>query len=201
MWEIIEAAGWPVWLLIVTSVYGLAIILERAWSLRSSSIAPKNLSKEVFSMIQQGTIKKQSLDEISLSSPLGEILATAIRNQSSSLEVLKDAIDEVGENVAFKLEKNINSLGTISTVAPLLGLFGTIVGMVELFSSFTSSGHDVAVFARGISVALYNTAGGIVVAVPAMIAYRYYRSKVDHLLNDMEQQALRLVEILRGERK
>ena len=201
MWEIIEAAGWPVWLLIITSVYGLAIILERAWSLRSSSIAPKNLSKEVFSMIQQGTIKKQSLDEISLSSPLGEILATAIRNQSSSLEVLKDAIDEVGENVAFNLEKNINSLGTISTVAPLLGLFGTIVGMVELFSSFTSSGHDVAVFARGISVALYNTAGGIVVAVPAMIAYRYYRSKVDHLLNDMEQQALRLVEILRGERK
>ena len=201
MWEIIEAAGWPVWLLIITSVYGLAIILERAWSLRSSSIAPKNLSKEVFSMIQQGTIKKQSLDEISLSSPLGEILATAIRNQSSSLEVLKDAIDEVGENVAFKLEKNINSLGTISTVAPLLGLFGTIVGMVELFSSFTSSGHDVAVFARGISVALYNTAGGIVVAVPAMIAYRYYRPKVDHLLNDMEQQALRLVEILRGERK
>ena len=201
MWEIIEAAGWPVWLLIVTSVYGLAIILERAWSLRSSSIAPKNLSKEVFAMIQQGTIKKQSLDEISLSSPLGEILATAIRNQGSSLEALKDAIDEVGENVAFKLEKNINSLGTISTVAPLLGLFGTIVGMVELFSSFTSSGHDVAVFARGISVALYNTAGGIVVAVPAMIAYRYYRSKVDHLLNDMEQQAVKLVEILRGERK
>ena len=201
MWEIIEAAGWPVWLLIVTSVYGLAIILERAWSLRSSSIAPKNLSKEVFAMIQQGTIKKQSLDEISLSSPLGEILATAIRNQGNSLEVLKDAIDETGENVAFKLEKNINSLGTISTVAPLLGLFGTIVGMVELFSSFTSSGHDVAVFARGISVALYNTAGGIVVAVPAMIAYRYYRSKVDHLLNDMEQQALKLVEILRGERK
>ena len=201
MWEIIEAAGWPVWLLIVTSVYGLAIILERAWSLRSSSIAPKNLSKEVFAMIQQGTIKKQSLDEISLSSPLGEILATAIRNQGSSLEALKDAIDEVGENVAFKLEKNINTLGTISTVAPLLGLFGTIVGMVELFSSFTSSGHDVAVFARGISVALYNTAGGIVVAVPAMIAYRYYRSKVDHLLNDMEQQALKLVEILRGERK
>ena len=201
MWEIIEAAGWPVWLLIVTSVYGLAIILERAWSLRSSSIAPKNLSKEVFAMIQQGTVKKQSLDEISLSSPLGEILATAIRNQGNSLEVLKDAIDETGENVAFKLEKNINSLGTISTVAPLLGLFGTIVGMVELFSSFTSSGHDVAVFARGISVALYNTAGGIVVAVPAMIAYRYYRSKVDHLLNDMEQQALKLVEILRGERK
>jgi biopolymer transport protein ExbB len=201
VWEIIEAAGWPVWLLIVTSVYGLAIILERAWSLRSSFIAPNNLSKEVFGMIQQGTIKKQSLDEISLSSPLGEILATAIRNQGSSLEVLKDAIDESGENVAFKLEKNINSLGTISTVAPLLGLFGTIVGMVELFSSFTSSGHDVAVFARGISVALYNTAGGIVVAVPAMIAYRYYRSKVDHLLNDMEQQALKLVEILRGERK
>ena len=201
MWEIIEAAGWPVWLLIITSVYGLAIILERAWSLRSSSIAPKNLSKEVFAMLQQGTIKKQSLEEISLSSPLGEILATAIKNQSSSLEVLKDAIDEVGENVAFKLEKNINSLGTISTVAPLLGLFGTIVGMVELFSSFTSSGHDVAVFARGISVALYNTAGGIVVAVPAMIAYRYYRSKVDHLLNDMEQEAIKLIEILRGERK
>ena len=103
-------------------------------------------------------------------------------------------------SVAHNLEKYLSTLGTISTVAPLLGLLGTVIGMVELFGAFTNSGHDVAQFARGISVALYNTAAGIVVAVPAMIAYRYFRTKVDTLLLDMEQQAIKLVEILHGER-
>ena len=124
-----------------------------------------------------------------------------MKNKDASLEVLKDSIEESAGLVAHKLETNINALGTISTVAPLLGLFGTIVGMVELFSSFTSSGHDVAIFARGISVALYNTAGGIVVAVPAMIAFRYYRSKVENYMNEMQLQTIAIVETARGERK
>lgn len=201
MWDIIAAAGWPIWPLIATSVFGVAIILERLWSLRESYVIPNNLLEDVKKLVASGSIKKDAIEALRKNSPLGEIMSTAIENQNSSLEIIKDSIEETGSLVSYKLEKYLGALSTISTVAPLLGLFGTIIGMVELFSSFTSSGHDVAVFARGISIALYNTAGGIVVAVPAMIAFRYFRSKVDHLVNEMEQQALHLVEIMRGERR
>ena len=201
MWDIIIAAGWPIWPLIATSVFGVAIILERFWSLRESYVIPQNLMEDVKKLVVSGSIKRDAVEALRANSPLGEIMAVAIENQNSSLEIIKDSIEEVGSQVSYKLERYLGSLSTISTVAPLLGLFGTIIGMVELFSSFTSSGHDVAVFARGISIALYNTAGGIVVAVPAMIAFRFFRSKVDHLVNEMEQQALHLVEIMRGERK
>ncbi len=201
MWEIIEAAGWPIWPLIATSVYGFAIILERAWALRVSKIMPRHLIDTVHLMLRQGVMKKENLDELRGSSPFGEIIYTALKNKDASLEVLKDSIEESAGLVAHRLEVNINALGTISTVAPLLGLFGTIVGMVELFSSFTSSGHDVAIFARGISVALYNTAGGIVVAVPAMIAFRYYRSKVENFMNEMQLQTIAIIETARGERE
>ena len=201
MWDIIIAAGWPIWPLIATSVFGVAIILERFWSLRESYVIPQNLMEDVKKLVGSGSIKRDVVEALRANSPLGEIMAVAIENQNSSLEIIKDSIEEVGSQVSYKLEKYLGALSTISTVAPLLGLFGTIIGMVELFSSFTSSGHDVAVFARGISIALYNTAGGIVVAVPAMIAFRFFRSKVDHLVNEMEQQALHLVEIMRGERK
>lgn len=201
MWDIIIAAGWPIWPLIATSVFGVAIILERFWSLRESYVIPQNLMEDVKKLVGSGSIKRDAVEALRANSPLGEIMAVAIENQNSSLEIIKDSIEEVGSQVSYRLERYLGALSTISTVAPLLGLFGTIIGMVELFSSFTSSGHDVAVFARGISIALYNTAGGIVVAVPAMIAFRFFRSKVDHLVNEMEQQALHLVEIMRGERK
>lgn len=201
MWDIIIAAGWPIWPLIATSVFGVAIILERFWSLRESYVIPQNLMEDVKKLVGSGSIKRDAVEALRVNSPLGVIMAVAIENQNSSLEIIKDSIEEAGSQVSYKLERYLGALSTISTVAPLLGLFGTIIGMVELFSSFTSSGHDVAVFARGISIALYNTAGGIVVAVPAMIAFRFFRSKVDHLVNEMEQQALHLVEIMRGERK
>ena len=122
----------------------------------------------------------------------------AIAKRKDSVEVIKSALDERAGIIVHNLERYLGVLVTIATVAPLLGLFGTIIGMVELFSSFTSSGHDVAVFARGISIALYNTAGGIVVAVPAMIAYRFFRSKIDNYLNEMEHYAIQIVEILKG---
>jgi biopolymer transport protein ExbB len=113
---------------------------------------------------------------------------------------MKEAIEETGRSVAHKLERYLTTLGTIATVSPLLGLLGTVIGMVELFGAFTATGHDVAMFARGISVALYNTAMGIVVAVPSMIFYRHFRSKVDGLIVEMEQEAIKLVEIVHGER-
>lgn len=201
MWEIIVAAGWPIWPLIIASVIALAIIGERAWALRSEAVAPSNLLPEVQKWLGQGGITKETLAKLDAHSLLGEVFASALANSKNSREITKEAIEETGRAVAHKLERYLPTLGTIATVAPLLGLLGTVIGMVELFGSFTNSGHDVAQFARGISVALYNTAAGIVVAVPAMIAYRYFRGKVDGLLVDMEQQAIKLVEIIHGDRK
>tara|TARA_B110000977_G_C11074297_1_gene490587 strand:+ start:224 stop:826 length:603 start_codon:yes stop_codon:yes gene_type:complete len=200
VWEIIVAAGWPIWPLIFASIIALAIIVERTWVLRSEVIAPTNLLPEVHKWMGQGVINKDSLVKLEEHSLLGKIFASALANEKNSREVMKESIEETGRAVAHQLEKYLSTLGTIATVAPLLGLLGTVIGMVELFGAFTNSGHDVAQFARGISVALYNTAAGIVVAVPAMIAYRYFRTKVDTLLLDMEQQAIKLVEILHGER-
>ena len=200
MWEIIKAAGWPIWPLIIASVISLAIIGERFWALRSEVVAPTNLLPEVQKWLGQGGVTRETLSKLEKHSMLGQVFASALASAKSSRLVTKEAIEETGRAVAHKLERYLPILGTIATVAPLLGLLGTVIGMVELFGSFTNSGHDVAQFARGISVALYNTAAGIIVAVPSMIAYRYFRSKVDDLLVDMEQQAVKLVEIIHGER-
>jgi biopolymer transport protein ExbB len=200
VWEIILAAGWPIWPLIIASVIALAIIVERFWALRASVVTPEQLLPEVQNWLKQGGVTKETLGRLEAHSLLGKVFASALSNANNSREVTKEAIEETGRAVAHKLEQYLPTLGTISTVAPLLGLLGTVIGMVELFGSFTNSGHDVAQFARGISVALYNTAAGIVVAVPSMIAYRYFRSKVDGFLVDMEQQAIKLVEIMHGDR-
>ena len=198
MWEIIQAAGWPIWPLILTSIIGVAIILERFWSLRKSQIIPDGLMVEIKTMIKQNNFDNNKVIILKNSSPLGDLLSVAIGKRKDTVEVIKSALDERAGIIVHNLERYLGVLVTIATVAPLLGLFGTIIGMVELFSSFTSSGHDVAVFARGISIALYNTAGGIVVAVPAMIAYRFFRSKIDNYLNEMEHYAIQIVEILKG---
>jgi biopolymer transport protein ExbB len=201
VWEIIKAAGWPIWPLIFASIIALAIIFERFFALRSNIVAPSNLLPEVQSWLTKGGINKDTIARLEKHSMLGQIFAAALLNANTSREITKEAIEESGRAVAHELEKYLSTLGTIATVAPLLGLLGTVIGMVELFGAFTNTGHDIAQFARGISVALYNTAGGIVVAVPAMIAYRFFRSKVDGLLVDMEQQAIKLVELIHGERK
>jgi biopolymer transport protein ExbB len=198
VWEIIQAAGWPIWPLILTSIIGVAIILERFWSLKKSQIIPDGLMIEIKTMIKQNNLDDNKVNILKNSSPLGDILSVAISKRKDSIEGIKSALDERAGFIVHNLERYLGVLVTIATVAPLLGLFGTIIGMVELFSSFTSSGHDVAVFARGISIALYNTAGGIVVAVPAMIAYRFFRSKIDNYLNEMEHYAIQIVEILKG---
>lgn len=200
MWDIILAAGWPIWPLIIASIISLAIIGERLWALRREVVAPSNLLPEVQKWLGQGGVSKETLAKLEAHSMLGEVFASALANEKNSREVTKEAIEETGRAVAHKLERYLPTLGTIATVAPLLGLLGTVIGMVELFGSFTNSGHDVAQFARGISVALYNTAAGIIVAVPSMIMYRFFRGKVDGFLVDMEQQAIKLVELIHGDR-
>jgi len=201
MWNIIEAAGWPIWPLLIASVLTGTIVLERFFTLRSKAVAPKTLLPEVREWLKKGGGTKEIISRLEQHSPLGEIFASALANMDSSRDVMKESIEETGRAVAHQLEKYLTTLGTIATVSPLLGLLGTVIGMVELFGAFTATGHDVAQFARGISVALYNTAMGIVVAVPSMIFYRHFRAKVNGLVVEMEQEAIKLVELIQGERK
>jgi biopolymer transport protein ExbB len=199
--SIIHAAGWPIWLIVVSSVIALAIIVERSWSLRANVVMPRNLLAKVVQEYRQNGVTPQMLTRLTDQSPLGAIFAAGLKNVRSSPAIMKEAIEEAGRGVAIELDRFLTSLGTISAIAPLLGLFGTVVGMIEIFGSQTPQGGNPLVLAHGISIALYNTAFGLVVAVPSMIFYRYFRAKVDALLVDMEMQAIKLVEIIHGERQ
>jgi biopolymer transport protein ExbB len=201
VFAIIEAAGWPIWPILLCSVIALAIIGERLWSLRANVVMPKNLLSQVVQDFRQNGISAQTLTRISEASPLGIIFAAGLRNARSAPAIMKEAIEESGRLVAIELERFLTSLGTISAIAPLLGLFGTVIGMIEIFGAQTPQGTNPLVLAHGISIALYNTAFGLVVAVPSMIFYRHFRAKVDAMLVDMELQAIKLVEILHGERE
>jgi len=201
LFAIIEAAGWPIWPLIISSIIALAIIGERFWSLRQAIVIPKNLLPQVVQEYRQNGVTSQMLTRLCTDSPLGQVFAAGLRNVKSTPAIMKEAIEEAGRSVAHELERFLTSLGTIAAIAPLLGLFGTVIGMIEIFGSQTPQGSNPLVLAHGISIALYNTAFGLVVAVPSMIFYRHFRAKVDALLIEMEIQAIKLVEIIHGERQ
>ncbi len=201
MFSIIEAAGWPIWPLIISSIIALAIIGERFWSLRQAIVIPKNLLAEVAQEYRQNGVNPQMLARLTAGSPLGQVFAAGLKNIKSTPAIMKEAIEEAGRSAARDLERFLTSLGTIASIAPLLGLFGTVIGMIEIFGSQTPQGSNPLVLAHGISIALYNTALGLVVAVPSMIFYRHFRAKVDALLVEMEMQAIKLVEIIHGERQ
>ena len=201
LFSIIEAAGWPIWPLLLCSVIALAIIGERWWSLRQNVVMPKNLLAQVVQEYRQNGISSQLLSRLYDNSPLGVIFAAGLKNVKTTPAIMRESIEEAGRLVAIELERFLTSLGTISAIAPLLGLFGTVIGMIEIFGSQGPQGGNPLMLAHGISIALYNTAFGLVVAVPSMIFYRYFRAKVDAMLVDMELQAIKLVEVLHGERQ
>ena len=201
MFSIIQAAGWPIWPLILCSVIALAIIGERTWSLRRNLVMPKGLLERVIQEYRQNGVSPEMINRLAAESPEGQVFAAALRNVDSDPAIMKEAIEEAGRAVAIELERFLTTLGTIAAIGPLLGLFGTVIGMIEIFGSQTPQGGNPLVLAHGISIALYNTAFGLVVAIPSMIFYRYFRAKVDALLVDMELQAIKLVEIVHGERK
>jgi len=198
---IIDAAGWPIWLIIIASIIAVGIIIERAFSLRRELVAPKNLLSQLINDFNRNGVSEEMLARLEQSSLLGQLFAAGLKNVKSSSEVMKESIDEAGHAVAHELERFLNSLGTIAAISPLLGLFGTVIGMIEIFGSQTPTGGNPVQLAHGISIALYNTAFGIIVAVPSMIFYRYYRAKVETLVIEMEMQAIKLVEIVHGERQ
>lgn len=201
MLALIEAAGWPIWPLIFASIIALAVILERLYTLRAGQINPPGLLEQTLERVRRNGVTSETLRALAEGSPMGRVLAAGLRNLNSSRELMKESLEEAGRAVAHDLERYLTTLGTIATVAPLLGLLGTVIGMVEIFGSQTPTGSNPAVLAHGISVALYNTAFGLIVAIPSMIFYRFFRGRVDALLVEMEQQALRLVDIVHGERK
>ena len=201
MLSLIQAAGWPIWPIIIASVVALGIIGERMWTLRLSIISPKELLPKVLNEYRRNGVSPELVARLQQHSPLGQILAAGLKNVGSTREIMKESIEESGRVVAHDLNRHLTALGTIAALSPLMGLFGTLVGMIEIFGSNSPAGSNPAQLAYGISVALYNAAFGILVAIPSMIFYRHFRAKVDDFIIEMELQALKLVEIVHGERE
>ncbi len=201
MWSIIQAAGWPIWPLILASVIALALIFERLWSLRVSVVAPPGMVDRVLADYRQHGVTPELLARTAAQGPLGRILAAGLANVKSPRAVMKEAIEEVGRVVTHDLDRFLTTLGTIAAMSPLMGLFGTVVGMIEIFGSQGVAGSNPIQLAQGISIALYNTGMGLLVAIPSMIFYRHFRAKVDALVVEMEQQAIKLVDFAHGDRK
>lgn len=201
MFTLIEAAGWPIWLLIIASLIAVTLIVERLIFLRGKNIIPPKLLDEVVQELKQRGVSTQMLNKLSDSSPLGKVFSAGLKNIKSQPQVMKESIEEAGRAATHEMERFLTTIGTIASISPLLGLFGTVVGMIEIFGAQNAGGAAPAELAHGISVALYNTAFGLIVAVPSMIAYRHFRASVDSFTIEMEQQAIKLVEVLHGERK
>lgn len=202
MWEIVEAGGWVMWPIILCSVVAMAIIIERLWMLRPSRIAPPHLLGLVWKMVQEKRLSNRFLKDLHADSPLGELFAAGLANARHGREIMKECLEEVAARLVHDLERYLNALGTIAATAPLLGLLGTVLGMIEIFSSFVdSSSANPAVLAGGISKALITTAAGLLVAIPALFFHRYLQRRVDELVVGMEQEAIRLVEMVQGDRE
>jgi biopolymer transport protein ExbB len=191
VFAIIEAAGWPIWPLILASVLAVAIIIERAYTLRAREVVPTNLLVETIREYEGRGVSLELLAKLNDHSPMGRIFATALKNANNSREVMKESIEESGRAVTQELDRFLTSLGTIASMSPLMGLLGTVVGMIEIFGAQTATGTNPDQLARGISIALYNTAFGLIVAIPALIFWRYFRARVDTYLLQMEVGAER----------
>jgi len=200
LFALVNAAGWPIYPLLLASIIAVALIIERLIMLRKEKIVPTDLLDKVVKVYRQQGVNPQMLEQLTRDSPLGQVLAAGLRNHASSRYVMKEAIEETGHAVSHELERFLTTLGTLATIAPLMGLFGTVVGMIEIFGSQSPTGTNPQVLAHGISVALYNTAFGLVIAIPAMIFHRHFRAKVESFLMEMEQQASKLVDLIHGER-
>ncbi len=200
MFEIVKAAGWPIWPLLFASIISVALIIERIVALRRSKVVPAGLLQRAVGEYKRGGDNARLVDDLEKHSPLGRVLGAGLRHVGSSREVMKEAIEEAGSAVAHDLNRYLTTLGTIASISPLMGLFGTVIGMIEIFGSQAPGTGNPEQMAHGISIALYNTGFGIFIAIPSMIFWRHFRALVDGFVVDMEQQAVRLVEYMHGER-
>lgn len=201
MYEIVKAGGWLMLPIIACSIVALAITIERFWTLQKERVTPKYLAAKIWQWSKDGKLDENRILQIRKSSPLGRILAAGLLNQNYEREVMKESIEETGRHVAYELQRFLNTLGTIAAISPLLGLLGTVIGMIQVFSVITNVGvGDPGELAGGISKALITTAAGLTVAIPSLFFVRYFRRKVDGLIVGMEEEAIKLVEVMHGER-
>lgn len=202
MLELFKAGGWLMLPILLCSVAAMAIVIERLYALRRSRIMPDNLVTQIWQLHRRRLLNDDRIAEIRQGSALGRMLAAGLVNRFHSREVMKEAITDTGRQVVADMERYLSMLGTIASVSPLLGLLGTVFGMIDIFSVITSAGvGDPTTLAGGISKALITTAAGLSVAIPALMFYRYFNNRVDKLVIAMEEQALRLIEVLKGERE
>jgi biopolymer transport protein ExbB len=200
VFSIIQAAGWPIWPLLIASIIVVALIIERLIALRRPKVLPTGILDKAVAAYRERGVSGDLLKSLGGSSPLGRVLAAGLRNHTAPRPVMKEAIEEEGRSVTHELERFLTTLGTIASISPLLGLFGTVIGMIEIFGSQSPGGNNPQQLAHGISIALYNTAFGLIIAIPAMIFFRYFRGRVEDFVVEMEQQAARLVDLLHGDR-
>lgn len=202
MFEIIKSGGLMMWPIIISSIAAMAIIAERFWTLQKKKILPPELVSQVWGLYRENKLDEITLRRLKASSPLGSVLAAGLINRKHGRAVMKECIEEAGRKVAHDLERFLNTLGTIAAVGPLLGLLGTVFGIIQVFSAMMEHGAgDPTALAGGISVALVTTAAGLTVAIPSLIFHRFFERLVDDLVVNMEEEALKLVEIVHGERE
>ena len=202
MWDLIQSGGWLMLPIIAVSILSLTIIAERLWALQRRRNIPPNLVAQVWRGIKNNTLDSEQLRDIRSKSPLGRVVAAGLVNMHNERAVMMESISDAGRHEAHALERYLNTLGTIAAVSPLLGLLGTVIGMIKVFGTISAQGlGNAPALAGGISEALMTTAAGLVVAIPSLAAYRHFRGKVDALVVDMEQEALKLVEVIHGQRE
>jgi len=200
--EIFQAGGWVMYPILACSIAAMAIVLERLWALRRSRVAPDDLLPTVWEMYRRHQLTPARIGEIRDASPLGRIIAAGIVNREHSREVMKEALEEAGRQVVHELERYLNMLGTIGVISPLLGLYGTVLGMIQTFTAITTAGiGNAAPLAGGIATALITTAAGLTVAIPTLLFYHFLIGRVDSLAILMEEEALKVVEVMHGERE
>ena len=201
MFEIVKSGGWLMVPIILCSIVAAAIILERLWTLQRRRVLPGELTEKIWRWVENRQLQERHIVALQQNSPLGRILAAGLANRHRDREVIKESIEDTGRHVIHELERFLNTLGTIAAISPLLGLLGTVVGMIKTFNAITSVGvGNPAALAGGIAEALITTAAGLCVAIPALIGYRYLRGKVDELVIQMEKEAIKLVQAMEGRR-
>lgn len=202
MFEIVKSGGWVMVPILLCSVVALAIIAERFWTLRKQRICPRHLVDQIWQWAKSGHLDVSRITSLRANSPLGRILAAGLMNRHHSREIMKESIEEAGRHVVLELERYLSTLGTIASITPLLGLLGTVLGMIKVFTVVSTIGVGSPTdMAGGLSEALITTAAGLSVAIPSLMFYRHFQRRIDELVATMEQEALKMVEILHGERE
>lgn len=202
MLEFVRAGGWLMWPIILCSIIALAIIGERLWFLQRKRILPRHLVAQVWHMHSKRELDDEKIDTIRISSPLGRVLAAGLINRHHEREIMKESIEDTGRHVVSEMSRYLNTLGTIASISPLLGLLGTVIGMIKVFAAITTQGvGNPTVLAGGISEALITTAAGLSVAIPSLMFYRYFNGRIDNFVISMEQEAIKLIEVLHGDRE